>query len=76
MIDGGAERLEQGFMSYLLARPHTMPAELCSALPSLREVGRPLAGLLGEVWKGENRQDRRTTRIPCRWHANPRGSPP
>ena len=28
MIDGGAERLEQKFMSYLLARPHTMPAEL------------------------------------------------
>ena len=28
MIDGGAERLEQEFMSYLLARPHTMPAEL------------------------------------------------
>ena len=28
MIDGGAERLEQEYMSYLLARPHTMPAEL------------------------------------------------
>ena len=28
MIDGGAERLEQEFMSYLLARSHTMPAEL------------------------------------------------
>jgi len=28
MIDGGAERLEQEFMSFLLARPHTMPAEL------------------------------------------------
>ena len=28
MIDGGAERLEQEFMSFLLTRPHTMPAEL------------------------------------------------
>jgi hypothetical protein len=28
MIDGGVERFEQEFMSYLLARPHTMPAEL------------------------------------------------
>lgn len=27
MIDGGAERFEQEFMSYLLARPHTMPSE-------------------------------------------------
>jgi hypothetical protein len=27
MIDGGAERLEREFMSYLLARPHTMPSE-------------------------------------------------
>ena len=28
MIDGGAEKLEQEFMDYLLARPHTIPAEL------------------------------------------------
>jgi hypothetical protein len=28
MIDGGAEKLEQEFMSYLVARPHTMLAEL------------------------------------------------
>ena len=27
MIDGGAERFEQEFMSYLLARPHTMLSE-------------------------------------------------
>ena len=27
MIDGGAERLEREFISYLLARPHTMPSE-------------------------------------------------
>jgi hypothetical protein len=27
MIDGGAERFEQEFVSYLLARPHTMLSE-------------------------------------------------
>ena len=27
MIDGGTERFEQEFMSYLLARPYTMPSE-------------------------------------------------
>ena len=28
MIDGGVGRLEQEFMSFLLAQPHTTPAEL------------------------------------------------
>jgi len=28
MIDGGAERLEQEFMSYVLARKSTTPSEL------------------------------------------------
>lgn len=32
MIDGGAERFEQEFMSYLLARPHTMPSEFADHL--------------------------------------------
>lgn len=30
MIDGGIEKLEQEFMGYLLARPHTTPGEFAA----------------------------------------------
>ena len=42
MIDGGAERFEQEFMSYLLARPHTMPSEL--AHTSICRIGQRTIG--------------------------------